>query len=56
VDAKDNAYLFKKYMDCINESLRHTNPTVRKQAESLFKVLHSDVGDMIFSKLEGQKS
>ena len=33
-------YLFIKYTECINEALRHTNPTVRKQGEALFKMLY----------------
>ena len=54
MDAKDS-YLFNKFIECINEALRHTNPQVRKQGEALFKVLYLDFGDELFTKLVNQK-
>ena len=44
VEAIDSP-LFNKYMECINEALRHTNPTVRKQGEALFKILYIEFGE-----------
>lgn len=46
VDSMDSE-LFIKYMYCINEALRHTNPTVRKQGEALFKLLYLEFGETI---------
>ena len=46
---------FDKYLHCINEALRHTNPTVRKQGEALFKVLYLEFGEVMISKLIAQK-
>ena len=37
--------LFEMYIEVCNEALRHTNPTVRKQAEALFKVLYLEFGE-----------
>ena len=54
METKDS-YLFNKYFESINESLRHTNPTVRKQGEALFKVLFEDFGEDLFGKLVNQK-
>jgi len=54
VDTVDG-YLFKKYMESVNDSLRHTNPTVRKQGEALFKVLYLQFGDVMLTKLVKQK-
>ena len=49
------SFLFNKYFECINEALRHTNPTVRRQGEALFKVLYLQFGDSLFSSLKNQK-
>ena len=46
VEAIDSP-LFNKYMECINEALRHTNPTVRKQGEALFKILYIEFGEAL---------
>ena len=46
---------FPMYMHCINEALRHTNPTVRKQGEALFKVLYLEFGEVMLQKLVNQK-
>ena len=54
VDSIDSE-LFIKYMYCINEALRHTNPTVRKQGEALFKLLYLEFGEAIVHKLISQK-
>ena len=48
-------HLYDKYIECINEELRHTNPTVRKQGEALFKILFLQFGEALLSKLENQK-
>ena len=48
-------HLYDKYIACINEALRHTNPTVRKQGEALFKILFLQFGEALLSKLENQK-
>ena len=42
-------------MECINGSLKHTNPVVRKQAEALFKILYLAFGEGILEKLVDQK-
>lgn len=39
----------------INKALRNQNPTVRKQAESVFKILYNDFGETVQKKLENQK-
>ena len=44
-------YLFLKYMENMNDALRHTNPTVRKQGEALFKTLYMEFGEPMLSKL-----
>ena len=44
-------YLFHKYVECINEALKHTNPTVRKQGEALFKILYLEFGEIMLQKL-----
>lgn len=40
----------------INQALRHTNPTVRKQGEALFKLLFIEFGEIMLKKLVNQKS
>ena len=50
-----DTYLFNKYLECINDSLRHTNPQVRKQAEALFKTLYMTIGEVLLTKLVDQK-
>ena len=47
--------LFAKYCDGINNALRHTNPTVRKQGESLFKLFFLQFGEVMLTKLVQQK-
>ena len=42
-------------MENINKALRHSNPQVRKQAESLFKILYASFGDELIAKLIDQK-
>ena len=32
--------MFKSFMNVINASLKHQNPQVRKECESLFKLLY----------------
>ena len=46
VDTIDSP-LFNNYLECINEALRHTNPTVRKQGEALFKILYVEFGESL---------
>lgn len=54
VDQMDT-FLFNKYMECVNEALRHTNPIVRKQGEGLFKTLYMDFGEGMNARLVDQK-
>ena len=49
---QEGSYIFNKYMICINDALRHTNPQVRKQAEALFKVLYLEFGENLISRLD----
>ena len=51
----EDSELFTRYSECINEALRHTNPTVRKQGEALFKTLYVDFRDLMLQKLVNQK-
>ena len=47
--------LFGKYVIGNNDSLRHNNPTVRKQGEALFKMFYVQFGDVMLTKLVQQK-
>lgn len=35
--------------------MKHQNPTVRKEAESLFKILYAEFGEKMDKELVGQK-
>ena len=50
-----NSQFFAEYMANINKALRHSNPQVRKQAETLFKILYASFGDQLIAKLVNQK-
>lgn len=40
----------------INSSLRHSNPQVRKEGETLFKTLYGEFGEKMDSLLVSQKA
>eukprot|EP00350_Pseudokeronopsis_sp_OXSARD2_P009432 CAMPEP_0170565574 /NCGR_PEP_ID=MMETSP0211-20121228/79276_1 /TAXON_ID=311385 /ORGANISM="Pseudokeronopsis sp., Strain OXSARD2" /LENGTH=116 /DNA_ID=CAMNT_0010886487 /DNA_START=1757 /DNA_END=2107 /DNA_ORIENTATION=- len=54
-NSQTNQEMFKRFLEVINNNLRHQNPQVRKEAEQLFKLLYEEFGLKLDSQLVNQK-